>query len=306
MKWKVIAPTAALLATAAGAAVLHLAPTHAAADSTVGRTATLRNASALEIKPPVVTGEATKKNRGDLALYIPAELAVRDGAFDLLVHFHGVAKNQEANIEEARLPAAVVTVNLGAQSDPYARAFAAPGAFDRVVDFAEKEVRAARPPATRAGRIALSGWSAGGAAVRSVIKDPSYEDRVDAVIIADGLFSSWADEGKKTVRREPLDPFIAFARKATADDKLFVVTHTAIATEYPNVEECTGVLLSELDLPRGPALPATQHAGGTPTYSVDRGSFHVRGVDGKGPEDHVAQIRALDDAYSELRRRWHR
>ena len=249
-------------------------------------------------------GEATRKTRGDLAVYVPAELSVRGAAFDLVIHFHGTSKNQETNIEEARLPAAVVSVNEGGLSDVYAKAFAGSGSLDRVVRFAEEVVGAKRVAGARAERIALSSWSAGGAAVKNILaREP---ERIDAVIVADGLFSSWEDEAKTSVRREPLRPFVDFARKAAAGEKLFVVTHTAIPTEYPNVEECTRTLLDELEIEPGPPAPATQPAGGEPTYAVDRGSFHVRGVDGKGAEDHIAQIRALDDPYAELRRRWQR
>ena len=294
MSWKILIPVATAAATIAGAAVLHGAEPSPPAPAAP--------APSLEVRSAVMVGEATRKTRGDLALYVPAELAVRDGAFDLVVHFHGVAKNQETNVDEAHLPAAIVSVNAGALSDAYGKAFAGEGALDRLVRFAEEEVSAKRSPGARAGRIALSSWSAGGAAVKNIIAREA--DRIDAVILSDGIFSYWEDTAKTTVKREPLDPFIDFAKRAVAGEKLFVITHTAIPTEYPNVEQCTGVLLEELDLPRGPALPATQPAGGAPTYSVDRGSFHVRAVDGKGPEEHIAQIRALDDAYSELRRRW--
>lgn len=40
-------------------------------------------------------------------------------------------------------------------------------------------------------------------------------------------------------------------------------------------------------------------------YALDRGGLHVRGSAGKGPQEHVEQIRALDDAYAMLARRWH-
>ncbi len=287
-------PVAALLVTALGAAALH---GKERGDVAAGP-------APAQVRSSIDVGEATRKTRGDLALYVPAELAVRDGAFDLVVHFHGTAKNQETNIDEARLPAAVVSVNEGGLSDSYARPFAPPGALDRIVRFAEEEVGAKRLEGARVGRIALSSWSAGGAAVKNVLARDA--DRIDAVILADGLFSSWEDDAKTSVKREPLRPFVDFGSRAMRGEKLLVITHTAIPTDYPNVEDCTRTVLGELEIEPGPALPATQPAGGQPTYAVDRGSLHVRGYDGKGPEDHVAQIRSLDDAYAELRRRWQR
>lgn len=292
MSWRVIIAGTAAMVTALGAAALH------------GKERSEPEPPPTAVRSSIDVGEATRKSRGDLALYVPAELSVRDGAFDLVIHFHGVAKNQEANIEEARLPAAVVSVNEGGLSDAYAKPFAAPGALDRVVRFAEEEIGAKRVSGARAGRIALSSWSAGGAAVKNVLAQDA--ERIDAVILADGLFSSWEDEAKTSVRREPLRPFVDFGRRAVRGEKLLVITHTAIATDYPNVEACTRAVLEDLEIEPGPPLPLTQPAGGEPTYAVDRGGLHVRGVDGKGPDDHIAQIRALDDAYAELRRRWER
>jgi hypothetical protein len=271
-----------------------------------GKTASPAAAASSEATPrdaSTPNAEALRKARGSLALYAPADLELRPGgAFDLVVHFHGVAKNQETNVDEAKLQAVVVSVNEGVASDSYGRTWSAPRAIDRVIDFAEKEVGASRGATAKVDRIALSSWSAGGAAVKNILQRDG--DRIDAALLADGVFSFWSDEKKTVVRREPLDPMIDFGRKAVLGDKLLVITHTAIPTDYPNVETCTQTILDALDIPKAPPFPATQPSGGAPTYAVDRGGFHVRGVDGTTAEDHIAQIRALDDAYGELRRRW--
>jgi len=288
---------AALLATALGAAVLHGKEPNPPQVTDV-------TAALVPTRSSVDVGEAVRKTRGDLALYAPAELALRDGAFDLVIHFHGTAKQQEANIEEARLPAAVVSVNEGGLSEAYAKPFSAPGSLDRVVRFAEEEIGAKRLAGARVGRMALSSWSAGGAAVKNILAREA--ERIDAVIAADGIFSSWEDESKTSVKREPLRPFVDFGQQALRGGKLLVITHTAIPTDYPNVEECTRTVLDELEVEPGPPRPASQPAGGAPTYTVERGGLRVRAFDGTGPEDHIAQLRALDDAYTELRRRWQR
>jgi hypothetical protein len=242
---------------------------------------------------PVARGEAAFATRGNLALYLPTEVAVRSGRFDLVVHFHGGSKLQEQNIDEAKLRAAVVSVNEGAGSASYGKPWSASGSLDRLIRFAEEEMGKRRLVNARVGRVALSSWSAGGAAVRGILDRDG--ERVDAVIVADGLFSTYEDEKKTSVRREPLAPFIAFGQRAARGEKTFVVTHTAIApTQYPNVAECTAKLLSELDV----GSPA-----GT-TYVVERGGLKVEGSDGTGPEDHVAQIKSLDRAYAFLAKRW--
>jgi hypothetical protein len=125
------------------------------------------------------------------------------------------------------------------------------------------------------------------------------------VLIADGVFSLYADPKAKEVDPAPLAPLVAFARRAANGEKLFVLTHTAIdPAEFPSVEECADAMLAELGLAKADPPASAPPGGGAPTYAVDRGSLHVIGFDGKGPQDHVDQLRALDAAYARLTQRW--
>ncbi len=302
MQWKkIIAPVAAGGSLLAGGAFLHASEPSEARGTPGSAIVETRAAAAPAAR--LVRGEAIRRSRGDLSLYVPDELAVRGGAFDLVVHFHGDAKNQQVNVDEAKLPAAVVSANEGGTAETYAKAFAN-GDLSRIVKLAEDEVGAGRVSGARVGRIALSAWSAGGGAVKHVLqKNP---DGIDAVLLADGLFSSWEDAAKTKVRLDPLSPFIELARRAVNDERLLVITHTAIPTDYPNVEACTGTLLRELGIDEVPGGATMKPSGGAPAYAVHRGSFHVMGTDGKGPGDHIEQLRKLDEAYAELGRRWAR
>lgn len=257
--------------------------------------------SAAPMETTIVRGEPVKKHAGDLTVWVPSELAVTGNAFDVVVHFHGASENQEKNAAESGLRAVFVSANEGMGSTPYARAFEKPGALDRALDLAIRTVDASGhldasqgPPRVR--HLALSSWSAGGAAVKQVIGRDRDVERVDAILLADGLFSRFTgDPRAKEIETKPLDPFVRFARRAMAGEKVMVITHTAIETpQYPNVKECTDVVLEALDLPRSEEA----------VYSLDHGELHVRGSAGKGPRDHVEQIRALDEAYALLARRW--
>ncbi len=255
----------------------------------------IATASAAEGETTIARGDPYRATRGDLTAYVPPELALRDGAFDVVVHFHGAPANQERNAREAGLRAVIVSANEGMGSTPYARAFAAPGSLDRALDAAASAVRASgrAPDPTRVRHVALSSWSAGGASVRAILEHD--EDRVDAVLLADGIFSRYTDPATKAIEEKPLEPFVRFARHAIEGDRLMLLTHTAIETpQYPNVKECTDVVLGALDLP----------ASDEPVYALDRGELHVRGSAGKGPADHVAELQALDRGYALLARRW--
>jgi hypothetical protein len=266
--------------------------------------ATVNAASIGSSRVTVLEGGAYRHTEGQRSVYVPARATLRDGRFDLLVHFHGTAANQEKNVDEAELPAVVVSVNGGTGSSPYAQMVSPPGAFDAIVSHARRAlVKARGREDVEVGRIALSSWSAGGAAIRLLIdREP---ERFDAIVVADGLFSTFADPKTRSPAPTPLAPFVRFARRASAGDALFVLTHTDIDTsDYPSTAECAHALLAELGIAKGAPAPDTAPLGGEPTYAASRGGLHVRGFSGKGPDDHVAHITGLDLAYRRLRERW--
>jgi hypothetical protein len=294
---------AALVLVSAGLATAAAVPRGGPPEAPAGVTTVL--AAAVRPQPEILTDEPHRATKGSASVYVPRELVLAEGRFDVLVHFHGAAKNQETNVAQAGLGAVVVSVNEGTGTTPYSRAFSREEALERVLELAQREVRT-RPGAEKAavGRVALSAWSAGGGAIRAILAGEEAE-RVDAVLIADGIFSRYEDPEAKTVSQEPLEPLAAFARRALAGEALFVLTHTAIETHgYPDVVKCTDALLAMLDLDKGPPVAEAPDAGGAPTYAAVRRGFRVLGYDGKGKQDHIDQIRALDDAYAALAERW--
>ncbi len=270
-----------------------------------GASVTTVNAAQTEAQPlSFFEGEPFRHTEGTRVAYVPRRVAHRGGRFDVVVHFHGASANQEKNVDEANLAAVVVSVNEGAGSTPYAKAMASPSAFDTVLGHARRAlVKARGRDDVEVGRIALSSWSAGGAAIKVLVdREP---ERFDAVLVADGIFSTFADPESRTPAPAPLQPFVRFGRRAESGDALFVLTHTAIDTpDYPSTPECTDAVLDELGIAKDEPRPGEAPMGGAPTYAVDVAGLHVRGFDGKGPEDHIAQIRGLDRAYAMLRTRW--
>lgn len=252
----------------------------------------------------VLDGEPFRHTEGSRVAYVPRRVLLRGGRFDVVVHFHGASSNQEQNVDESGLPAVVVSVNEGAASGAYVRAVASPASFDAMLGHARRAlVKARGREDVEPGRIALSSWSAGGGAIRVLLdREP---DRFDGVLVADGIFSSFDDASSRTPAMAPLAPFVRFGRRAQAGEALFVVTHTDIDTpDYPSTPECVSAILGELGVEKGAAPAGEPGVGGDPTYAVDSAGLHVRGYDGKGREEHVAQIRALDRAYGLLRARW--
>ena len=125
---RTIASFAALLATLDACSHDQPTPPPARSASTAERAP-----RAPEVETPkqieTATGYRARLGRG-AELFIPPWFVAKRGGYDLIVHFHGEGRWQQANIEHAKLNVAVVSVNLGAGTEPYSNAFKTPEAFD--------------------------------------------------------------------------------------------------------------------------------------------------------------------------------
>lgn len=247
-----------------------------------------------------------KALNGNAVLYIPTWFTPKAGGYDLIVHFHGLSEIQEANIEHAQLNVAVVSVNLGAGTDPYAKPFSKKDVFAALMDEAGSEIeQSGRAPNAKMRRLALSAWSAGYVSVANVMKDPSVAEKVDAILLADGFFTAFTNVKRRTVNEAGIKPMATYAEAAGRDEKLFAITHTTIPTgNFPSVQECVAKLLEMTSLSKTPSAklgPREMRE----IYAVDKGSFHVRGYEGQTAKDHVKQIRAMGETlYPYLKDRW--
>ncbi|MDF2697090.1 MAG: hypothetical protein K0S65_5473 [Labilithrix sp.] len=238
-------------------------------------------------------------------LWLPPWFEAKRGGYDLIVHFHGEGRWQQANVEHAKLNVAVVSVNLGMGTEPYSNAFKNPDAFDRLLADTQAEiVKSGHAEGAQLRRIALSAWSAGFSSVARVMTE-SVTPRVDAVLLADGFFTFFTDRKKRTVNAQGLEKFARYAEAAKRDEKLFAITHTTIPTgPYPSAQECVAKLLEMIDMTKTPGAidgPHDMHQ----IYAVDQGSFHIRGFEGTQASDHVKQLHAMGETvYPWLKARW--
>lgn len=267
------------------------------------REAVVEEPKNIEATAPI---RVTLKSVRGAELYIPPWFAAKKGGYDLMVHFHGLGKIQERNIEHAQLNVAVVSINLGVGTDPYAKPFAKKEVFARLLEEAQSEIeKSGRAPNAQLRRLALSAWSAGYVSVAKVMNDPAVAQRVDAVLLADGFFTSFTNVKKRTVNEAGIQPMARLVEAAERDEKLFAITHTTIPTgDFPSVQECVAKLLEMTSLQKTPSSatgPREMHE----IYLVDRGSFHVHGYEGQTAGDHVKQIHAMGETlYPYLKARW--
>ncbi len=246
------------------------------------------------------------KSGSKIELFLPPSFAPYDGKYDLILHFHGVAKAQEANVTAAKLNAAIVSVNLGVQSNKYAWSFATPAQFEKLLATADKLVQASgRANKAKVGRIALSAWSAGFASVSAILKQEDARARIDAVMLADGLHAAYSDPKKHTIDERGLGKYAQLSQEASRGEKLFVLTHSSIETYgYANVTETVGTVLRLASFDKA-APPTSSPRKMQAIYQVNRGDFHVTGYQGKGVNDHIDHIWAMGQTmYPLLAARW--
>lgn len=240
-------------------------------------------------------------------LYVPAWFSPNRGRYDLIVHFHGLGKLQEANLERCQINAAVVSINLGIGTDGYGSAFRDAASFTKLLDdiHAELEKSGRAPNNAKLGRIALSAWSAGFVSVAKILSEPTNAGKIDAVVLADGFFTSFTNVKKRVINTASLERFVALVDTASKGEKLFAITHTAIPTQdYPSVEETVTKLL-EMTGSHKTASTSTGPRKMQETYAVDRGSFHVKGYEGVTAGDHIKQITGMGETlYPYLKTRW--
>jgi hypothetical protein len=248
----------------------------------------------------------TKLSFHSAELYLPTWFSPKQGGYDLIVHFHGLGKLQEGNLDRSQINAAVVSINLGVSTDLYSNAFRDPQSFQKLVAEAQEEIeKSGRAPNAKVRRIALSAWSAGFVSVAKIMSEPSNVEKIDAVIVADGFFTSLSNLKKRTVNSASIERFATLAQAATKEEKLFAITHSSIPTvDYASTEETAAKLLEMTSSTKTPSKsvgPKNMHE----TYAVDRGAFHVKGYEGVTAGDHIKQITAMGETmYPYLKTRW--
>lgn len=240
----------------------------------------------------------------------PVELFVPDRArtsdsLDLVVHFLGAAWLPEQAVAGLIYPTVAAVVNLGAGSGVYDRAFSDSSAFDSLMASVTREVRAATGKEAHFRRVVLVGFSAGHGAVRAILRDPRHFARIDAVLLLDGMHTSYVPEGTPLAAGATLDTtnlvaFANFARAAVRGEKRFLVTHSEIFPgTFASTTETADWLLGALGLHRTPVLRWGPR-GMQQLSEAHAGRFELLGFAGNSAPDHIDQLHAMPELLARL------
>lgn len=235
----------------------------------------------------------------------PVELLVPDraragDAIDVVIHFHGAAWLPHLAVARQADPAVSVVVNLGAGSGTYHRAFADPVVFDSLLAGVTREIATATGRVARLRRLTLVGFSAGHGAIRAILREPRHFSTVDAVLLLDGMHTSYVPEGTVLEKGGALDTtnlvaFTELARAAMRGEKRFVVTHSEIFPgTFASTTETADWLLRALDLERTPVLRWGPR-GMQQLSEVRAGRFEMLGFAGNSGPDHIDHLHAMPE-----------
>jgi hypothetical protein len=223
-------------------------------------------------------------------LFLPEKLKL-EGQVPLFIHFHGPTWLPE--VGAAQTCKAVISVQLGSGSGVYSRAFASAEMFSNLLKEAESKTGVTFQP------VGLTAWSAGYGAVREILKTPAGYERVQFILLLDGLHTGY-QSGKpgpmeSQLIGENLGVFVKFGKDAVAGTKQMIVTHTEIFPgTFASTTETADYLLTQLGLRR----QATLKWGPVQTQQlseVRKGKFLLVGYAGNSAPDHVDQLHALPE-----------
>lgn len=237
-------------------------------------------------------------------VWSPDRVRGRD-AFDLVIHFHGAAWLAHRAVSALGGNTVAAVLNLGTGSGVYDRSFGDAAAFDSLLTGITREVVAATGRQSRAARVTLTGWSAGHGAIRAILRQPRHFASVGAVLLLDGMHTSYVPDRKViadggTMDTTNLVAFRDFARSAMQGEKRFLVTHSEIFPgTFASTTETADWLLASLGLRRAPVLRWGPR--GLQQLSEARsGRFELLGYAGNSAPDHVDQFHAMLELLARL------
>lgn len=239
-------------------------------------------------------------------IFVP-DRGTRRGPVTLVIHFHGAAWIPEQSVAALQTDVVSAVVNLGAGSSAYDRAFSAPEMFGQLIDSIGGAVARLAGIRSLDGGVVLTAFSAGHGAVRAILRDSANFAKVSAVLLLDGMHTSYVPERTPLADGGALDEtnlvvFAALGRAAFGGEKRVLITHSEIFPgTFASTTETADWLIAELGLARRPVLQWGPR-GMQQLSEVSSGAFSLRGYAGNSAPDHVDHFHAMPELLAELLR----
>lgn len=211
------------------------------------------------------------------------------------LHFHSAAWFVVSQYQQTGLTAPVVTFNFGQGSAVYAAPFKAQGSFTPWLAKIESEIGG------KVGSLVVTSFSAGYGAVRELVAQPEFLNRVEAVVLSDSMYGSFAEGGEQTRTVEPAHArvWVPLAERAISGKANVVITCSAIHPDsYAGTDEVSTALVKLLG---GEMTPVTADGSAQPLAATfRRGGLYVWHYGGTSPEAHMTHARRAKDILVQL------
>ncbi len=234
----------------------------------------------------------------EFEIYIPED-NIKADTLNLLFHFHGSADVVKYAAENFDGEIAAVSINLGAGSSVYSKPFLDQNKFKELLTSVEDSIQNKLNKKIFIDEIHLSGFSAGYGAVREILRNKNYFDRINKVLLLDGIHASYIPEGVNLydggkIDSTDLDSFLETAKVASKNSsKKFIITHSEIYPgTYVSTTEASDYLLNELNIERKAVLEWGP-LGMQQISEAKKGGFYVLGFAGNSAPDHIDHLQAL-------------
>jgi hypothetical protein len=255
---------------------------------------------------PTATGRSfTLTNLGTAyKLFIPDSYVHRpQDATDILVHFHGDPQTVWNNAAYAKLDAVVVTVNLGTVSSAYQNPYAADtNLFATLLNEARTTLRNQPDFADNLNfdKLAVSSFSAGYGAVREVLKNSTYFNDIDGMVLADTVYASFTSTSDHTPLDSQMTGFRDFATAAKNGTKTLTLSHSQVLTyTYCNTAETADDLMAWTGVT--PSAYNVTGLGGLQFYRhAQTGEFEMFGALGDDATAHSKHLQTMGQFLDDL------
>ena len=252
--------------------------------------------SSASAQVPTATGRSIQMSNPAWKLFIP-DSYVHAASVDLIVHFHGDDATFRNNVAYAKLNVVEVTVNYNGLSSAYSTPFQDTTLFNTLLNESLTRIRQQSDFADNInfGKVAVSSFSAGYGAVREILKQPAYYNRIDALLAADSLYASFTSTSDHTPLDSQMVNYRQYAQDASNGSKTFVFSHSQVPTgTYCETRECADDLMAFVG-----ASPVADSSHGLGTLDFYRfakkGNFIVHGALGTDGDSHLEHLRYIGE-----------
>jgi len=161
------------------------------------------------------------------------------------------------------------------------------------------------------GKLGFGSFSGGYDAVGNILRDKELKDKIDSVIILDGIH--YGQRGKPN--KAGMEPWLEFAQKAKEDpSKKFVLVYTAVDPDrYASTSDSANYLMNNLGIENKPTFEDQRQFGEVKPAAIgNQGGFnavqlYARKSDKPGygynlkemKEQHIAAAKAMPDVWNE-------